>query len=370
MKKIGFILNPVAGMGGRVGLKGSDGADTIERARALGAKPESAAKAKRALQVLAQRKDGLLVLCPPGGMGEDAARACGLHVQVLGEAKDETTAEDTKQAARRFAAEGAEIILFTGGDGTARDILDAVGADIPVIGVPAGCKIYSGVYAVKPEKAGRLALDFLDGKVRLIEAEVLDIDEESFRRGDPIFSLYGSLRVPHDSNLRQNLKIVKPADEDVTVQGLSRELASGLERDTLYLVGSGSTTSVLMEVLGQKNTLLGVDALYNGEVIANDLSEDDILALLDEYASVKLIVTVIGGQGYLFGRGNQQLSARVLRRIGKENITVIAARSKMEAIKTHRLYVDTGDETVNRGLLGPYKVWVGPNEHMVFTAES
>ena len=372
MKKIGFILNPLAGIGGKVGLKGSDGDSIAQRAFGLGAKKESHLKAKRALEGLAGAKGEFLLLTYPGEMGEDLARSCGLQPEVLGEAHaGQTTGTDTEQAARDMQAAGAELILFAGGDGTARNILDAVGDTLPVIGVPAGCKIYSAAYALNPEKAGELALKCLRGEVTATKrVEVLDIDEERFRQNDISlkFKLYGYLRVPEEPQLVQKLKAVAIVNEDEVVRRTADYLIEQMEADTLYLVGSGSTTTALMERLGLPNTMLGVDLVYNKKLLASDANEQMLLDTLGRYEKVKLIVTVIGGQGYLFGRGNQQLSAEVLLRIGKENIIVMAARSKMEALESHRLYVDTGNAEVNRKLSGPYKITVGYQDFMVFDA--
>lgn len=361
MRKLGFIVNPVAGIGGKVGLKGSDGAETQARARALGAVAESGKKALLALEGLGEYRDKLEVYTYPGEMGEEVCAAAGLEYRVLGQIEaGQTGPEDTRRAARVLRDAGVELLLFAGGDGTARDILDAVGSSIPVLGIPTGCKIHSGVYALNPRSAGRLLLQFAQGQLRdTREAEVMDIDEALFRQGRVQARLYGYLRIPNEGRLLQNLKSGRAHSESASVDMLSNYIAETMEPDVLYIIGTGSTTAAIMEKLGLPNTLLGVDLVYAGQRIAADCTEQEILSQLEGRPKAKIIVTVIGGQGYLFGRGNQQISAEVIRRVGRENIIVAAARDKLLSLFGAPLYVDTGDEEVNALLRGYIPVIVG-----------
>ena len=368
MAKIGFILNPVAGIGGKVGLKGSDGAETLATALRLGAKPESALKAKVALEIVRASGEDVEIVTYPGEMGADVARECGLTVSVVGKIDaGHTTAADTMRAAKDLRDAGVDLILFAGGDGTARNIMDAVELSIPVVGIPAGCKIHSAVYAINPRTAGELIVQYLRGVVtESRESEVMDIDEELFRQNVLDAKLYGYLRVLYKRQMVQNMKSGRGYDEKESIEKISAYLAETMLDDTLYIVGSGSTLRSIMDKLELPSTLLGVDLVYNRAVVKNDATEKDILAALDEYGSAKIIVTVIGGQGYIFGRGNQQISADVISRVGKENIIIAASKDKMVSLMGSKLYVDTGVESVNKTLRGYYKIITGYEDYVVF----
>jgi predicted polyphosphate/ATP-dependent NAD kinase len=369
MKKIGLIINPVAGIGGRVGLKGSDGAETQKRAFELGAEPESWRKAEAALKTMSTLlgDDDVEIVTWQREMGEDVAVKFPFRCSVAGSVRaGRTTADDTMKAAKEMKRAGVDIILFAGGDGTARNILDAIGADIPALGIPAGCKIHSAVYAVNPKSAGELVAQYVKGEIREVrESEVMDIDEDLFRENRVEARLYGYLKVPAAARM-QNLKSGHGYSESGSIAFLSRYIADNLEKDALYIVGGGSTTKNVMDAIGLPDTLLGVDLFRNRKIIKNDVAERDILDALDRYPSARIIVTVIGGQGYLFGRGNQQISADVIRRVGKENIVVVASKDKMYSLFGQELLVDTGDEDTNEYLAGYYKVTVGYGEYVMF----
>lgn len=413
--KIGLIVNPIAGIGGKVGLRGSDGPEIVAKARALGAVPESNAKTVQALQALAHNTDQAELYTCPGEMGETACQKAGLPCQLVtgkqvetqgkaaaakttvttfvtttatttsatktatsvanaavsktttaGTAVLNTTPADTTAAARALCQAGVELLLFAGGDGTARNILDAVGEKVTVLGIPAGCKIHSGVYALNPRDAGELAAKVASGRVAAVkEAEVMDIDEELFRKNIVQARLYGYLRIPDDAQLTQCSKSAGNAGEAEEVDAIAEYVAESMEPDVLYIVGTGSTTAAVLQELHLPFTLLGVDLVYNKQLVAADCTEQQILAALTKYSRVKLLVTVIGGQGYVFGRGNQQLSAAVLKKVGKENIIIIAAKSKVMALPNRRLYVDTGDAEVNKLLSGYVRIIVGYKYELV-----
>ena len=367
MKKLGFIVNPVAGIGGKVGLKGSDGAATLKKALDLGAVPESGKKALVTMKALAGESHNLDIYTYPGEMGEDICKAAGLNCTVLGHIDSgHTTPEDTMRAAVNLRDAGMDLILFAGGDGTARNVLDAVGTTIPVLGIPTGCKIHSGVYAVNPKTAGMLMGQYAEGKVRETkEAEVMDIDEDLFRQGIVQARLYGYLQIPNETKMVQNLKSGRGFSESASIDLLSNYIADTWEEDTLYVVGTGSTTAAIMKKVGVPNTLLGVDLVYGHKLIASDCTEKEILEVIKDYDKVKILVTVIGGQGYIFGRGNQQISASVIKAVGKENIIVAASQAKMLSFIGKPLFVDTGDEEVNAYLRGYIKVIVGYERTLV-----
>lgn len=368
MKKIGLLINPVAGIGGKVGLKGSDGAETLARALELGAVPESNHKALLALTHMAGVRDEIFLAAYPHEMGEDAARRAGFEPTVLGSIESgKTTAGDTKRAARDLKDYGVDLILFAGGDGTARDVLDAVGTDIPVLGIPAGCKIHSGVYAINPRTAGDLVTQFVQGLVRDTElAEVMDIDEDLFRDNIVDAKLYGYLRIPNEHKMIQNLKSGRGLSEAATIVLLSNCLIDHMEKDVLYIVGPGSTMFSMLDAMGEKGTLLGVDLVLNRKIIAKDVTEKQILEAVEKHPQAHILVTVIGGQGYIFGRGNQQISASVIRKVGIDQITIAASKAKMIRLFGKALYVDTGDEEMNAMLRGYRRVLVGYDDYHMF----
>jgi predicted polyphosphate/ATP-dependent NAD kinase len=366
MAKLGLIVNPVAGIGGKIGLKGSDGDEIRRKALEMGAVPESGIKTAAALRKLTQSAVGEVeLLCYPGEMGEDSAREAGLKPTVLGLIEtSKTAAVDTLRAAGELKEAKVDLLLFAGGDGTARDILDAVGTSIPALGIPAGCKIHSAVYAVNPRSAGELAAQYLLGNVReLREAEVMDINEDLFRQNRVEAKLYGYLKVPCERRMMQNLKSGRGLSESASIQQISHYIADTLEDDVLYIVAPGSTTKYIMNAAGLPATLLGVDLVYNRKIVMNDVAERDILSAMDRYPKAKIIVTIIGGQGYVFGRGNQQISAEVIRRVGRDNIVIAAAKDKVFSLFGQHLYADTGDENVNSMLRGYYRIIVGYEDY-------
>lgn len=394
-KNLGLIINPIAGMGGRVGLKGTDGAHILKRAIELGARPEAPKRALIALEALAPMKHEFKLLTYPLDMGEDKARAVGIEPVVLGtkpvkaakqiEPAYHTTFQDTENAAKDMLQAGAHLILFAGGDGTARNIYNAVGDKVPVLGIPAGVKIHSPVYATNPRSAGQLAAKFLNGEVTAVrEAEVMDIDEDAFRKGRVSPKLYGYLRVPYEERLVQNLKSGSPESEAASVDGIADRIIEEMEPDVVYIIGPGTTTRPIMEKLGLSATLLGVDVVLNGKLLIADASEKDLLQILDgisetepgprgagagretEAKRAQIIVTIIGGQGYVFGRGNQQLSPEVIRKVGTDNITIVATRQKINALGRRPLLVDTGDDDLNKMLSGYVRVLAGYDREIMY----
>lgn len=361
MKKLGVIINPLAGLGGRVGLKGSDGEEVVEKALALGAKPESPLRASYALSQMVEVKDKIRVLTYGGDMGENQLKELGFPVEVLGSAAaPRSTAADTIKAAQLMRDAGADLILFVGGDGTARNIFEAIGDSVPVVGVPAGVKIHSAVYATNARNAGLAAKDFLEGVVDEVTlSEVMDIDEELFREGRLSAKLYGYMKVPMAGNRMQHTKSSSVSEHD-ELMGVVGHVITKMEEDTLYIIGPGTTTKAIMDELKLPATLLGVDVIKGGEVLASDVSENQLWELIKNPGEkVKIIVTIIGGQGNLFGRGNQQISPRVIRRVGKKKVIVAATGSKLNSLFGEPLKVDTGDPALDEELSGYIEVVKG-----------
>lgn len=365
---VGFIVNPLAGIGGRLGFKGSDGAYGL-RALAMGAKLVSPERARVFLESL---RPGVRLLVPPGLMGFDVVRGTGHEVyaevvRCVPARVWPTTAFDTRRCASQMAGMGVKLLVFVGGDGTARDIVDSVNRRIPVLGVPAGVKVYSSVFAVNPRAAARIVERFLEGLTPLVEREVLDIDEDEFRRGRLTVKLYGYLLVPQDEMLVESGKTVFTAAEDEEVEAIASYVVETMEPDTLYILGPGRTVEAIARKLGIEKTPLGVDAVYNGKLVGKDLDERGLLELLEKYPKAKIILSPIGGQGFILGRGNQQISPEVIRRVGPKNIVIVATKAKLATFKT--LKVDTGDEEVDRMLQGYTRVITGYYRETVVKVE-
>ncbi|MCJ7436013.1 MAG: ATP-NAD kinase family protein [Anaerolineales bacterium] len=371
MKRIGLIVNPFAGIGGRVGLKGSDGADTVCHAIELGAVSEALQRATSSLLPLSAIRDTLEVFTYPLEMGETSARDAGFTPKVIGAIRSgATTADDTQRAARELCALDVDLLLFAGGDGTARDICKAIpAAQVPCLGIPAGVKIHSGVYATNPRHAGELAMLYLEDKARLREAEVLDLDENAYRAGRVSTHLYGYLNVPHRPLLMQNQKVPSPASEVRQAESIAVAVIEEMQRGILYILGPGTTTRALAQKLGVAKTLVGVDVIRNGRLIAQDVTQAQLLALI-ETTPAKIIVTPIGGQGFLFGRGNQQIGPEVIRKVGRENIIVISTSDKLNALRLQPFLVDTGDDEVDALLAGHFTVITGYREQTVYRVVS
>ncbi len=341
-KTIGFVVNPVAGMGGAVGLKGTDGKSTLRKAIALGAQPVAIQRAQTFLAELSSAKPHLKLLVGAGDMGQNQAQKSGFAYQLVGEAKIETTAKDTQTIASKMIEAGVDLMVFCGGDGTARDIQHSVDLKVPVLGVPTGVKMHSAVFAISPGAAARVAAGFLWGGLPLREAEVMDIDENAFRQGHLSAELYGYLLSPFEPHLIQGNKLESPMTENELENqaAIAVYIIEEMKPDILYIVGPGTTTRTIADLLDQKKTLLGVDLFENKKIISSDVNETQILKAL-EGKKARIIVTPIGGQGFIFGRGNQQISAKVIRQVGLGGIIVIATKSKLDRLSSLR--VDTGD---------------------------
>ena len=369
--RIGLIVNPIAGMGGRVALKGTDGADTVVRAAVLGATPTAGERAMRFLKRLAVHGATPEILTLSRRMGADAVRTAGLACEVLPiEIGETTSAEDTRRGAPVLQAAGADLIVFAGGDGTARDIVDAVGTSLPILGIPSGVKMHSGVFGATPEAAALLVSMVIAGdpRIALEDREVMDIDEAELRKGHLAARLYGLARVPYERRLVQAGKARSPA-ASTALAGAAREIASMLAPGTLYLLGPGTSAGLVKSALGFDGTLLGVDVVLDGKLIGRDVTERQILEIALG-RPVKLILGLIGGQGFLLGRGNQQLSPEVIRRAGRDGLIVLASTEKLLALDGAPLLVDTGDADLDAGLAGYIRIASGAGETTVMRIAS
>lgn len=365
--RIGLIVNPIAGMGGRVALKGTDGPEAAARAAALGAMPVAGERAERFLRRLARTSAKLELLTAGGAMGTDAAAAVGLVAQVLPIPRGAVTSGDeTREAALAMESASVDLIVFAGGDGTARDVRDAIGTRVPALGIPSGVKMQSAVFATSPE-AGAVLIAILTsgaGNLACQDAEVMDIDERFLAEGAIVAKLYGYLRVPFERRLVQAGK-ARGVPACAQLAGAAQDIVSGMSPGTLYLLGPGTSMRCVKRVLGFEGTLLGVDAVLDGRVAGLDLTERQILDLAAD-RKLNIIVGLIGGQGFVLGRGNPQLSPEVARRAGgRDGLTILASTGKLLALDGAPLLVDTGDPALDAELAGYVRVVTGPGETTV-----
>lgn len=354
--RIGFVVNPIAGMGGRVGLKGTDG--KVAEARRRGAEPRAPDRACRALEAIGERfgptgadgadvGTGLDLLTWGGAMGADATRAAGFEPTVLGASDDDTSAADTERAVAAFVEAGVDLVVFVGGDGTAGDVAAAVeGTETPILGVPAGVKVYSSVFAVSPEDAAEILRTF----ERTERREVMDIDEDDYREGEVSPELRAIARVPVAEAL-QSSKQLGGGNVAALAAGVADDI-SGSHKTVV--LGPGSTIGAIKSELGFSGSPIGVDVWRDGEVIVLDATEADLLDVLDPDGDNTIVVSPIGGQGFVFGRGNPQLSPAVIRRC---DVEVVASASKLDTIG--ELRVDTDDRDLDAELRGWTKVRIG-----------
>ncbi|MDF9745192.1 ATP-NAD kinase family protein [Natrinema salsiterrestre] len=372
MESIGVVVNPIAGMGGRVGLKGTDG--KLEEARRRGAEPRAPDRAREALRSLHRRAPDVTVYAAAGVMGERAARDAGYEPTVVYDPADrtdrssptasdpaaaDTTAADTRAAVEALLECDVDLVLFVGGDGTAVDVAAVIeegDGDTPMLGVPAGVKIYSSVFGVTPADTGRIAAEF----DRVEPREVNDIDEDAYREGEVRTELRAVVTVPVAPAV-QSGKQVSSGSVDSLAAGFAREVEPG----RTYVFGPGSTVGAIERELGLDPSPLGVDvwragpepddggAAGRGELLARDAAESDILEVLTD--PVTIVVSPIGGQGFIFGRGNHQISPAVIRQA--DEIAVVAAGEKLDDIDSLR--VDTDDEDVDDRLRGWLQVRTG-----------
>lgn len=353
---IGLVINPFAGMGGSVALKGTDG-DALAEAMARGAVKIAGKRTLEALSRVIGIKE-VEFLTAGGPMGADLLERLGVKYQIVHVPLDQSTAEDTIKTVSRFCELNVDLIVFCGGDGTAADVMRGMTKEVPVIGIPSGVKMHSAVFANDPSAAAMLIGSFLNGNMPLKQGEVMDIDEDEFRIGILQAKMIGHLTTLDDSALVQPAKGTIALSSDAEEkEELGEYIASLLEKNVHYILGPGTTCEAVTHALGQEKTLLGVDLLLNGILIAKDVTEEKIISMIERSDEVKVIVTPIGRQGFIFGRGNQQISSRVLRRVGKNNIMIIATPSKLRGLGV--LKSDTGDASFDEELKGYVRVVVG-----------
>lgn len=370
--RLGIIINPLAGLGGSVGLKGSDG--VANEALAKGAIPKAQQRMQQALDVILPFAEQIDIITASGDMGGLLCRQMGFSTQEVYRAietrsAEKTSALDTQQAVKCLLEHQLDLLLFAGGDGTARDIYAVVDDSFPVLGVPAGVKIHSGVYGITPHASGVVVRMLLNGElVSLMSADVMDIDEVAFRQGIVKARRFGEMTVPAEPRYIQAVKMGGKEVDELVLADIAADIIESMD-DELYIMGSGSTVAAVMEDLGLANTLLGVDVIQHKQIMAKDVTAQQLLTFIADkktYPSVKLVITLIGGQGHILGRGNQQLSPDLIRQIEKDNILILATKTKLKALEGRPLIVDSGDPELDKALTGYYKIVTGYHDYVMY----
>lgn len=363
--RIGFIVNPIAGIGGAAGLKGSDGAVIQMQARALGYKAHSGSRATRFLAQLSDLRDDCELLTGSGDLGATSAKAAGWHPHVMYHPPaGPTSAEDSRQLAAVLLADGVDVLVFVGGDGTARDVAAVVGTDVLCLGVPAGVKMQSAVFGVTPEAAATLLRASRSGRARSTAAEVVDVDEDALREGVVSSRLYGVVKSPQLEALRQARKIGSSTALSESLGGIARECMDHFQPGAAVLLGPGSTVAEVAHGMGLETTLLGVDVVVDGRLVARDVDARELHEVMRD-RELQVVVSPVGGQGVILGRGNQQIDAEVLRLLPKRNLIVLATPSKLAGLPAGRLYVDLPFPDMNARWTGPVRVIVGYRQEAV-----
>lgn len=368
IKKIGLVVNPIAGLGGRAGFKGSDNIENQKRALEAG---YGRTAYKRAEECLSHIKglEKCIFIAPEGEMGGEILEKLAVPYQRINVSLKSTTKKDTLDCLRSFAEKKVDLIVFCGGDGTARDVCEGCGA-IPVLGVPAGVKMYSGCFAVNPQAAGYLLKDYiLDKRYSFELREVMDLDEEFLGKYSVSAKLYGYLSVLNAGARLQGTKAASSVNP-FEAEELAEKIVSDMKQDVLYIIGPGSTTYQIKKAVCNDGTLIGVDAVRNGKIIGKDADEKTLIHLTKQSAAAEIIVTCIGGAGFVFGRGNQQISAQVIRLVGKEHIHLAVTKSKLASLNKRPMYVDTDDRDIDNYLSGYYKINFNKRESTVYKIQS
>jgi predicted polyphosphate/ATP-dependent NAD kinase len=217
--------------------------------------------------------------------------------------------------------------------------------------------MYSGIFAVNPSDAVDVVLAFAEKRAELAEFEIMDVDENAVRTDTLAVQLHGLLIAPFLPAHIQGSKQVSPEtlDEEENQKAIARFIIEDMHPEATYLLGPGTTVKRLAELLGVEKTVLGVDIYSKGKVTL-DVNEKKILKGVKDWRNTWIVLSPIGRQGILLGRGNQQISPEVVKRVGKERIIVAATKNKLQSIDRNTLRVDTGDAEVDEMLRGYIRV--------------
>ena len=350
MVKLGLLVNPDAGLGGRLGLKGSDGQAEIARSR--GAQDRSGPRMRIMLDHLTaiskESLDGIQWYLSEGRMGTDWIPPTISPFGIIHSSNSSTDANDTSQLVASLIDSDIDLLIYAGGDGTTRDVVAALSQygrpELPIIGVPTGVKMHSGCFASSPKAAAEVLSSWLEGDLLLSSTEVLDLDEDLYREGKWVVRLYAEAITPASPRWMQGSKMrVEASGEEEVIQGLAEHVRETLIDDQMMIIwGSGGTLRTIGGILGFELNTLGIDITLGTNIVASDLNEKEILAALEEHqGDVILLLSPMGGQGFLIGRGNLQLSPDVLRMIGVDRVLGIVTPAKMLTLRSLR--VETGD---------------------------
>ncbi len=367
--RVGLIVNTLAGVGGPTALRGSDG--VVAQALALGAVPRAAARAAEALSVLHELGPRLTLITGSGSLGADAARAAGWSSEVVYRTSVPSSAEDTAALARRLVLMQVDLLMFAGGDGTARDVAESVGDAFPVLGIPAGVKMYSGAFATTPTAAGTLAVRYLRSHQRRTrQCEVMDLDENDLRRDRIEPSLFGYVASPEDPRLLQGKKVRSLAGDTVQMQSIAASVVESMDPQGIYLIGPGSTTWAVKQTLQGQASMLGVDAYAGGKLVLQDATAAALMELTRNGRPAHALVTCIGGQGHIFGRGNQQFSPELVCRIGRRRVSVLATPAKLISLAGRPFIADLDDAAAAAEMTGHVEVISGYKSKAFYRCEA
>ncbi len=352
MVRLGLLANPDAGLGGRLGLKGSDG--QAELARSMGAEDRSGPRLTTMLEHFSELHragfDDIEWLTSEGRMGTDwlPEEAKIGSVNTVHSSSGATSASDTAETVTALLEVGIDLLVYAGGDGTTRDIVTALESAeqprTPVIGVPTGVKMHSGCFAASPKAAAEVLSAWLNDDLLLANTEVLDLDEERYRKGEWVVQLYAEVMTPASPRWMQGSKQrIEATGEEDTTEGLADHIGELLvSDDRLIIWGSGGTLRTIAEINGFEPTNLGIDATRGTNQVGTDLDEAGLLELLSSHQGpVTLLLSPMGGQGFLIGRGNLQLSPEVLCAVGIDNVLGVVTPAKLLTVR--RLRIETGD---------------------------
>ena len=355
MVRLGLLVNPDAGLGGRLGLKGSDG--QAEIARSKGAQDRSGPRMRAMLDHLItiskENLDGIQWYVSKGRMGTDWISPAISSLEVIHSSSSSTDANDTSQLVGSMIGSDIDLLVYAGGDGTTRDVVAALSEygrpELPIIGVPTGVKMHSGCFASSPKAAAEVLSAWLEGDLLLSSTEVLDLDEDLYRQGKWVVKLYAEAITPASPRWMQGSKMrVEASGEEEIIQGLADHVRETLIDDRMMIVwGSGGTLRTIGGILGFELNTLGIDITVGGNIIGSDLNENEILSALKKHqGDVILLLSPMGGQGFLIGRGNLQLSPDVLRIIGVNRVLGIVTPAKMLTLRSLR--IETGDSEMDQ----------------------
>jgi|TARA_B100000959_G_scaffold108906_1_gene114816 predicted polyphosphate/ATP-dependent NAD kinase len=357
MVRIGILANPDAGLGGRLGLKGSDG--QAELARSKGAEDRSGPRLASMLghfsRIHRTESSQIEWITSTGRMGTEWIPV-ELEIGTISEVHQspgKTSASDTQDAVARLLENGIDLLVYSGGDGTTRDIVSSLSEsktpELPVIGVPSGVKMHSGCFASSPKAAAEVLSAWIQGDLLVSSTEVLDLDEELYRKGKWVVRLYAEAFSPNSPRWMQGSKeLIQTESEEEIIIGLSNHIEESIvDEGHLVIWGSGGTLREIGGNIGFELTTLGIDATIGSEKVGTDLAESGIIEILDSHdGPVTLLLSPMGGQGFLIGRGNLQLSPSVLSSIGIDNIMGVVTPAKLLTVRALR--IETGDDSLDQ----------------------